>query len=306
MRLSVVISTSPGRQHNLMGCLNMLSQQSYPADEIWVSEDGRSDCEAAVKHWNNLLPVHYISRPRDFSVARSRNLGAAKSQGHYLVFIDCDILLQPRALEAYLRHFHDFPNCAVYGYVGHQVSWWAPSLWLTETQVYAQDLRFLYQEQFYILPKLWHQPQLFAWSGNFALPRSLFESIGGFDPKFIGPGWEDVDLGNRLVKAGIPLLFSRDAWAEHQLHPPAFQAPLQKAHNRAQIGPLWPAKHPPLIPEPSELSGLEQALKQHYLPLQQPLAQETCFEPPRQGGEAKAVAFRACHSDGVNNCSESA
>lgn len=271
MLLSVIISTSPGRQKNLLGCLNMLSQQSRPANEIWVIEDGQTDCETAVNYWQRQLPVQYLSRSRDFCVARSRNLGAAQSRGTHLVFVDCDILLQPRALESYVEHFSTWPDCAVYGYVGHQTGWWAPSLWLPEIRVFSQDLRFLYQERFCILPKIWLQPQLFAWSGNCALPRHVFESLGGFNSDFIGPGWEDVELGNRLVKAGVRLIFSRDAWAEHQLHAPAYYAPLQRARNRARIGPLWPPAQPPLIPEPTERSGLEQALKQHYLPLQNPL-----------------------------------
>ncbi|PIQ29003.1 hypothetical protein COW36_18605 [bacterium (Candidatus Blackallbacteria) CG17_big_fil_post_rev_8_21_14_2_50_48_46] len=266
MRLSIIICTSPGRAENLGYCLEMLTRQSLPAHEIWVEEDGQSDSQACAERFSSRLPLCYHSRPRDFCVARSRNQGARRARGDFLIFLDGDILLQPQGLEAYAAHFQAHPQLPFFGYVGHQTPWIAPSYFFPEKKVFAQDLRFIYhQNSFQVLPKWEETPQLFAWSGNCALPRSLFEAVGGFDTGFQGPGWEDVDLGNRLVKAGFRLGFSLDAWAEHLLHAPGPPAPLQKARNRARVGELAQAQAP-LLEAPSALSGLENVLKTHYLP----------------------------------------
>jgi GT2 family glycosyltransferase len=262
MSISVIIAVSPGRRDNLLACLEMLSCQSLAPADVWVEADGPSDCAEALAALAPPWPLHYHERSRDFCVARSRNLGAARAQSEQLVFLDCDVLLQPGGLAAYARHAHKYPESAFYGYVGHQVEQRAYSAFFPEREVCAQDLRFFYQQgQFQTLPALLKTPQLFAWSGNCSLPRSVFEAVKGFDQGFQGPGWEDVDLGNRLVRAGFRLVFSLEAWAEHLLHEKAVSAPLQKAKNRQRVGPLWPSQ-PPLFFEPGPDSALEAILAQ--------------------------------------------
>lgn len=60
-------------------------------------------------------------------------------------------------------------------------------------------------------------PGLF-WSLAFALRRSRFAQLGGFDDGFVGYGAEDTDLGFRAAAAGIPLFFVGGAIACHQHH----------------------------------------------------------------------------------------
>jgi GT2 family glycosyltransferase len=56
------------------------------------------------------------------------------------------------------------------------------------------------------------------WSLAFALRRSTFQALGGFDEGFIGYGAEDTDFGFRAVAAGLKLLFVGEAIACHQDH----------------------------------------------------------------------------------------
>jgi len=51
-------------------------------------------------------------------------------------------------------------------------------------------------------------------SGNFSLPRMLFNKIGGFNAIF--PCREDYELGARLIKSGIDFYFVKDAMAYHR------------------------------------------------------------------------------------------
>lgn len=237
LSLSVVVSYSPGRQANLWSCLKLLAQQSQPPDAVWVESDG--DAAPLPDDLQAPWPLASYGRPRDFCVARSRNQGAARSGQELLVFLDCDVLLQPQGLAVYRTLAQAHPQHAVYGSVTHQVAALRPSRFFPEQQVCAEDLRFLWRDgQLQILPTLWQYPQLFAWTGNCCIPRALFEAVGGFDEGFVGPGWEDVDFANRLLKAGFGLAFGLAAWAEHLNHAKAHAAPLQKARNRARVGPL--------------------------------------------------------------------
>jgi hypothetical protein len=59
----------------------------------------------------------------------------------------------------------------------------------------------------------------YFWSGNFAINRADFEKVDGFNTCFRGWGLEDIDLGIRLMRAGISIDFCLDTWSEHQLHP---------------------------------------------------------------------------------------
>ncbi len=64
------------------------------------------------------------------------------------------------------------------------------------------------------------------WSLAFAIRRSHFMELGGFDEAFTGYGGEDTDLGFRAEAAGIPLMFLGGEGAVHQHHP-IYDPPLQ-------------------------------------------------------------------------------
>ena len=57
------------------------------------------------------------------------------------------------------------------------------------------------------------------WSLNFAMHRSTFIDLGGFDERYIGYGGEDTDFGRVVTTAGVPLKWCRGALAYHQYHP---------------------------------------------------------------------------------------
>jgi hypothetical protein len=52
----------------------------------------------------------------------------------------------------------------------------------------------------------------------FAVRRTSFERLGGFDETFRGYGGEDTDFAFRARDAGVPLLFTGSTRAFHQHH----------------------------------------------------------------------------------------
>ena len=67
-------------------------------------------------------------------------------------------------------------------------------------------------------------------SGNFALARSEFERVNGFDENFVGWGCEDDDFGRRLKACGIRTISVLNRTCVYHLwHPPA---PNVRGHGR--------------------------------------------------------------------------
>jgi len=218
--ISVIVTTSPGREANLAACLQLLSQQSLPAQEVIVVDDGSVQGQATAQAYQICLPLQYLWRPNDCSVALSRNLGAQAASGTYLVFLDSDMLLNPNGLAAYAEAFRDFPQLAFYGYFGYQLELVGPSFFLPTRQVMWCDRRFDAYHRTGLVPayNMIRFPHEWAWSGNFALSRQVYEQVQGFDSRFRGWGGEDLDFAWRLLSAGYQLHFFLDAWAEQQTH----------------------------------------------------------------------------------------
>jgi glycosyltransferase involved in cell wall biosynthesis len=220
--LSVIVTTSPGREANLEGCLQALAHQNHPATEIIVVEDGLDNAAVCKRYQKDLAQLHYLGRPQDLCVARSRNVGVQAAQGEILVLIDGDILLNPDALKAYHSALSLSPECVFYGYFGTDQTIQNPSYWFPERTVNAFDRRFQHfgspTDIRYFDERILRLPQKFAWSGNMGIYRFTYLATGGFDEGYRGWGEEDVDFAERLIANGHQIHFLLDAWAEHQVH----------------------------------------------------------------------------------------
>ena len=52
-------------------------------------------------------------------------------------------------------------------------------------------------------------------TGNISFPKSLFLSNNGFNETFLNYGWEDLELGYRLQKKKVPLIYLKSAVNYH-------------------------------------------------------------------------------------------
>lgn len=262
LRLSVIVVVGPGHEDNLFHCLEMLTRQSHPPHEVCVISDGAHRSEFVYQHYRTRLPLHYHHRPNDARVAYSRNLGARLATGEYLVFIDCDMLLNPDALAAYAEHFRTHPNTYITGYMGYINSFVAPSAFLPERQVNYLDVRFIDYTPTHLQPTpyLAHYPQWYTLGANFGLPAALFHQIGGQNELFQGWGGEDLEFGERLRRQGAHFALSVGVWGEHQIHQKTGRYYQLSGHKLQQLQ----LHH---LPQPQATLILNYANRQPIMPL---------------------------------------
>lgn len=265
MSLSVIVLTSPGRETHLRRCLLALAQQTEPADQILVVDDGSAQGRAVVSEWQRDLPLIYDWRPHDYCMSRSYNRAVAQLQAEKLVFLSGDILLNPLALGFYEAYFEALPPTAIWGYFGSYKQEIVASYLQPNTQVNMRDLRlwFTPDGRLSCRSDMVLHPQVYAWGGNWALPRSCFVKAGGFNEAFSGWGYEDVAFANQLMHLGLPMAFAVDVWGEHQIHADPEMAEVAQS-NRGKIGVLAPCLHEPGLLYDPQRTHLAQLLSQVY------------------------------------------
>ncbi len=205
--LSVVIPTY-NRLDTLRHVIPTLLAQDLPADrfELLVcdshSNDGTAAYLAAVAadHPNvRHLPGSYSGR------AMARNAGVSAAQGEVVLFNDSDILASPNLFTRHLDHHRRERNIAV---VGLEVQ-------VKDLDDYAFKRDNPQARGFLHKPSRRQLPWLYFLTGNASVRRDDLVRVGSFDESFTGYGHEDLELGYRLEKAGIRILYEPNAVNYH-------------------------------------------------------------------------------------------
>ena len=206
--LSVVVPTH-NRRELLMEMLEALAGQtlSFERFEVIVSIDGSSD-----NSYESLrdLETPYslvVLRQSQSGVSVARNRGARAAKGAVLLFLDDDVLPDPRLLEEHMRTQTDNPRGVVLGRLlpaaeGRRRGW---NVW--EDGVLAKHYREMSRGS---RPPIGRR----LYSGNFSVPREPFLRLGGFNESL--RRGEDTELGFRLEQAGVPFYFNEGASAVHR------------------------------------------------------------------------------------------
>lgn len=205
--LSVVIPTY-NRLDTLQHVIPTMLAQTLPASDFELlicdsnSTDGTREYLAGVhaEHPNvRHLPGSYSGR------AMARNAGIDAAQGRVVLFNDSDILDDPQLFERHLAHHRSNEPVAV---VGLEVQ-------VRDLQDYAfkrdhPDARGSLHK-----PTRRRLPWLYFLTGNASVRREDLMRVGRFDESFTGYGHEDLELGYRLERAGVSILYDAAAINYH-------------------------------------------------------------------------------------------
>jgi len=210
--LTVIIPTF-NRNAVLKRALEAYCAQKAPEaiHELIVVDDGSTDdTESTVAEMGlaSPFPLRYL-RQTNLGPAAARNLGIRTANSSVILFTDSDVVPTADLVAEHLEWHNEHPqeNVAVLGYV----TW--PSQprptqfmrWYGERQLFAY--RRIRQEQ--------HLDASSFYTSNLSLKTQFLTENGLFDEGFKTAAYEDLELGYRLSKAGLRLLFNPRAVAYH-------------------------------------------------------------------------------------------
>ncbi len=99
IRFSIVIATY-NQEGFIREAVESVLRQTHPDKEVIVVDDNSSDGTAAIlKTFGDSITLSVL--PKNSGVYASRNKGASLARGEYIVFLDGDDVLMPRALDVY-------------------------------------------------------------------------------------------------------------------------------------------------------------------------------------------------------------
>jgi len=205
--ISVVIPTY-NRLDTLREVVPTLLAQDLPREryELLIcdsnSSDGTAEYLAGVRetHPNvRHLPGPYTGR------AMARNAGIAAAAGAVVLFNDSDILASPDLLSVHLHRHEERRNIAVVG--------WEVQVKDLAEYAYKRDHP---QERGHLHPPTRRRlTWLYFLTGNASVERAKLLEVGSFDESFTGYGHEDLELGYRLQKAGVEIVYEPRAVNYH-------------------------------------------------------------------------------------------
>jgi glycosyltransferase involved in cell wall biosynthesis len=233
--ITVVIPTY-NRIDTLRAVIPSLLRQDLRANryEIVVadslSNDGTAEYLASVtaeyprvRH----LPGPYTGR------AMARNAGIAAARGEIVLFTDADIIASPDLLARHLAHHERRGDIAVVG-KELQVSSYAEYERLRD---HPAERRPLHPEGRKTLS--W----LYFLTGNASVRKVHLDRVGRFDETFTGYGHEDLELGYRLRKAGLTIVYEPNA-IDYHWHPVPYEEQKGKMELAGRSTVRFYRKHP--------------------------------------------------------------
>ncbi|HTJ28688.1 MAG TPA: glycosyltransferase [Candidatus Limnocylindria bacterium] len=234
-RISVVVPTY-NRLDTLHYVIPSLVGQDLRAGEFEIlvadsnSTDGTKEFLAEVAReypFVRHLPGPYTGR------AMARNAGIAAARARIVMFIDADIIASPDLLSQHLAH-HDRPGTRAVVGMEVQVDSYADYLAKRDQRALRKPLHGERHKRL-----SW----LYFLTGNASVPRAQLERVGRFDEHFTGYGHEDLELGYRLQRAGIPIEYEPNA-VDYHWHPVPWEEQQGKYELAGRSTVRFYRKHP--------------------------------------------------------------
>jgi GT2 family glycosyltransferase len=211
-RASIIIPVYNQFAHTL-NCLRALAEHPPEAGiEIIVVDDGSSDeTEASLRQVEGL---GYHRRATNGGFIAACNDGAGLARGEYLVFLNNDTVPQPGWLDALLGTFEQQPATGLVGaqliYPDGRLQEAGAVIWRDGSTDKIGRMRAVSEPEFDYVRRAHY-----CSGAAIAIPRRLFESVGGFDSRYAPAFYEDTELGMRIRALGLHSLCQPRAKVVH-------------------------------------------------------------------------------------------
>lgn len=247
--ISVIIPCHNGERF-LAEAIESVLAQTYAAAEILVIDDGSTDGTKAIA--TRYPQVRYLYQPQS-GVSAARNLGIQESQGDYLLFLDHDDRLLPKALELGVHWLTTYPESGfVFGLCRNIDIHGLPS-----QGSYRAVLERPYTGEVY--PNLLRGESIHP-PARQIYQRRVVEAIGGFDPNLTVA--EDYDFCLRAA-ARFPGYCHNEVIAEYREHDVSASSTARPSHHLHSTLQVF-RKQQPWIQGKPDYEAAYKAGKQHW------------------------------------------
>ena len=205
MKYSLIIPVY-NRPEEVDELLESLVGQQFADFEVLVVEDGSTlPCREVVEKYRGRLAVEYYFKPNS-GPGQTRNYGAERSHGDYLIVLDSDCVLPPGYLQAVDDELRREPADAFGGPDRAHESFtdmqkaisYAMTSFFTTGGIRGGKKKM---DKFY--------PRSF----NMGVRAEVYRRLGGFSKMRFG---EDIDFSIRIFKAGCSCRLFPEAWVWHK------------------------------------------------------------------------------------------
>lgn len=205
MRYSVIVPVY-NRPDEVNELLDSLTRQHFKDFEVIVVEDGSSvPCQSCVERYIPELAVRYFSKANS-GPGQTRNYGAERSMGEYLIILDSDVILPEDYFDQIEAELAAEPADAFGGPDRADDSFttiqkainYSMTSFFTTGGIRGGSKKM---DKFY--------PRSF----NMGVRREVYKALGGFSKMRFG---EDIDFSIRIFKGGYLCRLFPKAWVYHK------------------------------------------------------------------------------------------
>lgn len=233
--ISIIIPTY-NRKDILLETLRALNKQSYNLKEVEViviDDCSPMNLEQEILNLSTKYKLRFFRERKNIGQGQIRNKGIKLAQGNYLFFLGDDTVPNEDFLEEHMNLHKKSDGIAVLGRV-----WWAPEL-RNEFMDFIENIQFHYQTI-----KNKNNVKLHFYSSNISLEKKWFEN-GVYSDKFKNYGLEDIEIGHRLEKRGLRVVYNPNAIAHH-FHVYSFEQFCARMRNIGRSAVIFATLHPEL------------------------------------------------------------
>lgn len=205
MQFSIIIPVF-NRPQEVDELLESLCRQSVTDFEVVIVEDGSVEkCEDICRKYSSTLNISYYFKENS-GPGPSRNYGAERSQGDYLLILDSDVIVPENYLEVVQKELETRP-CDAFGGPDKALPTFTP---IQKAINYSMTSFFTTGG---IRGGKKKMDKFYPRSFNMGIHKDVYEALGGFAPMRYG---EDIDLSTRIFKGGYSCRLFPEAFVYHK------------------------------------------------------------------------------------------
>lgn len=216
MEYSIII-TFYQNTNMLWNCISALMSTLYncrDVEVVVVNDNPNINLNLELTAHNFPVPLKAIQTTQNRGHSGACRVGVQNSQGNYLVFLDCDIIVSDGWLEELKRTFFNHSDCGavmstIFDFANNQIVYAGMELYKSES---IKPFQGSYRQHPFLMKD--HVSQIVT-SGCMMVSRTTFEHVGGFDEIFFN-SCNDLDFSMKLNAANYQNYVSANSIVFHR------------------------------------------------------------------------------------------